>query len=307
MIRVNCNLCGRDDWRLRFPATVKTAIRPDVAAFRCTCAGYGSHLQIVQCRHCGYVYSNPRWLPEALLDAYIAVEDDTYLVERAGRELTFRRHLKALERATGLTGGRLLDVGAYIGVFVEVARKAGWDACGVEPSRWAATVAHQQGLPVIEGTLDAPQLDGQQFDAITLWDVIEHVDDPSGELAKVYRLLRPGGVIAVHTMDIDSLAARLMGRRWPWLMDMHIHYFSRRTLVQMLEKNGFEVIWAGAQGRYLSLGYLSTRVAGFSRPLGRLLGGIVKRLGLAETAVPINFGDLITAYARRPEEGHDKG
>ncbi len=300
MVSVNCNLCGRDDWHVRHPATINGE-RLEVDVFRCTSPGYGHHAQIVQCNHCGFVYANPRWSDEELLDAYTAVEDDAYLKEREGRELTFSKHLQALEKQTGPANGRsLLDIGAYIGVFVETAVAAGWDAWGVEPSAWAAAEAQRQGLNVILGTQDAPELGGRQFDVITMWDVIEHVDDPSGEIAKAYKLLAPGGWLVLHTMDVDSLAARLMGSRWPWFMDMHLYYFSQKTLAQMLVKNGFEVVWAGAQGRYLRLGYLATRVAALNRPLGSLATGLINTLGLKETAVPVNFGDLFTIYARRP-------
>jgi SAM-dependent methyltransferase len=301
LIEVTCNLCGRDDWTLRFRATIEATDDLNVDAFRCTNPGYGHHPQIVQCRHCGYVYANPRWETGELIGAYAAVEDQTYLEERAGRELTFRKHLEALEKRTGgANGRRLLDVGAYIGVFVETAEAAGWNALGVVPSQWAAGVAQGEGLAVIEGTLDAAELEGERFDVVTLWDVIEHVADPRLELAKCFDLLAPGGFVAVHTMDIDSLAARVMGRRWPWLMDMHIHYFSKRTLREMLEGVGFEVVWVGAQGRYLSLGYLATRVGGFSGLLGRFLGRLFGLLRLDSVAVRDNFGDLMTAYGRRP-------
>lgn len=301
MIEVICNLCGRDDWQVRFPATLADENALDVDAFRCTSPGYGHHPQIVRCNHCGLVYANPRWSAEQLVAAYTAVEDETYVQERAGRELTFRRHLEALERQTGPANGRsLLDVGAYIGVFVEVACDAGWRACGVEPSHWAAAEAQRHGLHVIQGTQHAPQLDGRRFDVVTMWDVIEHVADPQAEVRRAYELLKPGGWIALHTMDVDSLTARVMGARWPWLMDMHLYYFSQDTLAQLLRHCGFEVVWSGTQGRYLRLGYLATRVAGLNRHLGRLARRLVTRLGVSEVAVPVNFGDLFTVYARRP-------
>lgn len=300
---VKCNLCGRDDWTLRFAAT----LRPDEAvaadAFSCTNPGYGHHPQIVQCRHCGLVYANPRWAGDELLAAYAAVEDETYVAERQGRELTFQKHLQAMERVSGPADGRsLLDVGAYIGVFVEIALANGWRAMGVEPSQWAAGVAQRQGLPVICGAQDAPDLHGRQFDVVTMWDVIEHVDDPAGEIARAYQLLRPGGLLVIHTMDIDSLMARLMGRRWPWLMDMHIYYFSQKMLATLLRQQGFTIVKSGVAGRYLRLGYLGTRVAGLSRPLGRLVTAMVNRLGWAAKPVPVNFGDLFTVYARRPTD-----
>jgi len=304
MNAVSCNYCGRDEYRVRFPAVVNDDQQLNVEAFRCTSASYGSHAQIVQCRHCGHIYSNPRWSAGQLIEAYIAVEDETYLAEQVGREQTFARHLAALERYTGAGQNRpLLDVGAYVGVFVKVALAAGWQATGVEPSRWAIQTARQSGLPLIEGTLEAEALRDQRFDVVTMWDVIEHMPDPAAELASAFQLLNPGGVLAVHTMDIASPTARLMGRRWPWLMDMHVHYFSRRSLEKFLQKAGFEIIWTGAQGRYLSLGYLVTRVGAMSRPLGRLLGELVYRTGLEKSTVPVNFGDLFTTYARRPEPG----
>ncbi|MBP7999890.1 MAG: class I SAM-dependent methyltransferase [Chloroflexi bacterium] len=304
MIHIVCNLCGRDDWHVRFPVTMTDPDSLNVDAYRCTSSSYGSHAQIVQCNHCGYVYANPRWPSEALIQAYTAVEDEVYEREREGRELTFQKHLQAMEKIRGENKrGRILDVGAYIGVFVEVARQRGWEAWGLEPSAWAAQAAHQRGLNIIEGTLESPTLQGQTFDVITLWDVIEHVDDPYSELARAFQLLTPGGMVVVHTMDIDSWMARLMGARWPWLMDMHIHYFSQKTLAQMLEKIGYRVIWSGAQGRYLRLGYVASRVEGLSPFLGKLFRRVVYGLRLDRLAIPLNFGDLFTVYAIRPEKG----
>lgn len=305
MIAVTCNICGRDDWQVRFPATGTNSTGLDVDAFRCTCDGYGHHPQIVQCNHCGHVYANPRWVADDIMDAYMAVEDTTYLREKVAREKTFLKHLVALEKFTGPGQGRpLLDVGAYIGVFVDVACKRGWQAIGIEPSSWAIKTAMADGIPVIQGTLAASALDERRFEVITMWDVIEHLDDPSAELSRTYELLNPGGLVAVHTMDVDSLVAKAMGERWPWLMDMHVHYFNRSSLRQLLEQNGFEILWIGNEGRYLSLRYLASRLSGMSHPAGYLFGRIVKSLRLEDKIVPVNFGDLFTVYARRSPTGN---
>jgi 2-polyprenyl-3-methyl-5-hydroxy-6-metoxy-1,4-benzoquinol methylase len=301
MIKVQCNLCEKDDWQVLLPSTLHENSAIEVDAFRCTSAEYGRHAQIVKCNHCGYVYANPRWAKDELLHAYESVEDETYVVERQGREITFTRHLQDLEKRVGAGNGRfLLDVGAYIGVFVEIAAANGWHAMGVEPSEWAAKQAQKQGVHVIYGTQDSPALQSQQFDVITMWDVIEHVDDPSAEMAKAYDLLKPGGWLVVHTMDIDSLAARLLKSRWPWFMDMHIHYFGRQTMQDMLAKNGFEVVWSGSKGRYLTINYLVTRIHAFNKHLGQLAAVFVKLFRLGKVAVPINFGDLFTTVAKRP-------
>ncbi len=294
---VTCNLCGHDDTRLRFSSTLPEDTSPqNMEAFRCTSPGYGRHHTIVRCKNCGLIYTNPRFTGEEILDSYVAVEDPLYLEERDGRVLTFERHLRPLEQLKA-PPGKLVDVGAYTGVFVEIAAQHGWDAYGVEPSHWAVEQAQAQGLHMLEGTLATCGLADNSLDVITMWDVIEHVADPFGEMQQAQKLLKPGGLLVVHTMDIDSGFARVMGSRWPWLMEMHIYYFSRRTLKAMLEKAGFTVIRVEPQGRYLRLGYFATRIGGFSPLMGRLLGRLFRVLHLSEMPVPLNFGDLVTAYA----------
>jgi 2-polyprenyl-3-methyl-5-hydroxy-6-metoxy-1,4-benzoquinol methylase len=294
---VNCNLCGRDETQVRFPSTLPEDKAPqNVEAFRCTSPGYGRHHTVVQCRHCGLLYTNPRFDGEEILDSYVAVEDPLYLQERDGRVLTFERHLRPLEQIKA-PPGKLLDVGAYTGVFVEIAAQHGWEACGVEPSHWAVGQARERGLHMLEGTLASSGVATESIDVVTMWDVIEHVADPFGEMQQAHRLLKTGGLLVVHTMDIDSLFARVMGSRWPWLMEMHIYYFSRRTLKQMLEKAGYTVIRVEPQGRYLRLGYFATRIGGFSPWLGRLLSRLFRATRLNEMPIPLNFGDLVTAYA----------
>jgi ubiquinone/menaquinone biosynthesis C-methylase UbiE len=237
-----------------------------------------------------------------IVETYQAVEDPLNLEEREGRVLTFEHHLKPLERITGMPDGRpLLDVGCYTGVFVEIAARHGWDAWGVEPSRWAVTQAQARGLHVVQGTLDTADLPEAYFDVVTLWDVIEHVTDPQRTLQQVRRLLKPEGWVVVHTIDIDSLFARLMGARWPWLMEMHIYYFSRHTLRAMLERCGFRVLSDRPQGRYLRLGYLMNRVGALLPPVGRPAEALVTRLNLRSVAAPVNLGDLFTAYAQKAD------
>ena len=297
---VQCNLCGQDETLVRFPSTLTAEALPQtVDAFRCTSPGYGRHFTIVQCKNCGLVYTNPRLDGRQIINSYEAVEDPLYIEERDGRVLTFERHLKPLEKLHA-PPGKLLDVGAYTGVFVEIAAQHGWDAWGLEPGHWAVEQARLHGLNMIEGTLARSGLEDQSFDVVTLWDVIEHLTDPFGEIQQTYRVLKSGGLLVIHTMDIESVFARVMRSRWPWLMEMHVYFFSHRTLTAMLEKAGFKVIRSVPQGRYLRLGYFATRISGFSPLLGKLLGGVFKALHLRQVPIPLNFGDLFTAYAVKP-------
>jgi hypothetical protein len=196
MEHVNCNLCGRDETRVRFPSTLPEDAGPQhMEAFRCTSPGYGQHHTVVQCQHCGLLYTNPRFAGGDILESYVAVEDPLYLQERDGRVLTFERHLRPLEKIKA-PPGKLLDVGAYTGVFVEIAAQHGWQAAGVEPSHWAVEQAREHGLHMIEGTLASSGLDAGSLDVVTMWDVIEHVADPLGD-ATSSSVVEDGGLLVV--------------------------------------------------------------------------------------------------------------
>jgi 2-polyprenyl-3-methyl-5-hydroxy-6-metoxy-1,4-benzoquinol methylase len=268
--------------------------------YACTSSAYGECGPIVQCTSCGFVYQNPQPDPECILDAYEAVVDERYAEEREGRVHTFRRAVEEIEQFAA--PGRLLDIGAHLGVFVEVARAHGWDAVGIEPSRWAVNAARARNVPVRWGTIADLANSDMQYDAITMWDVIEHLPDPSGDVRLLRRALRPGGLIAVSTMDVDAPIARVLGRRWPWYMQMHLSYFSRKTLARMIENAGYRVVGIQRHTRIVRLGYVTHQIA---ERLGPVLGPVaraISRSRLGERLVSIDFGDIITLYAvSRPE------
>jgi 2-polyprenyl-3-methyl-5-hydroxy-6-metoxy-1,4-benzoquinol methylase len=297
-----CCLCGADNTTVIIPSTLDRIKHGNWNAFACTSSGYGKHGPIVRCDSCGLVYADPRPESEEVLNIYEAVQDPLYVEERAGRILTFEHHLRPLEKITGPANGRrLLDVGAYTGVFVEIATRHGWDAWGIEPSTWAVEQAHNEGLQMMVGTLESNFLPDNSYDVITMWDVIEHVTNPKETLSAAWRVLRPGGYLVVHTMDLASPFAKLMGKKWPWFMEMHLYYFNRETMRKMLELVNFEVIWMGAQGRYLQTGYLASRVAALIPLVGHPLECLITGLNLRKIPLRVNLGDLFTTYAKKPE------
>jgi 2-polyprenyl-3-methyl-5-hydroxy-6-metoxy-1,4-benzoquinol methylase len=312
---VPCNLCGADDYRVRYPSTLSASNdRPsDPEHYLCTTLSYGEHFRIVQCAQCGLVYTSPRRKPAAILNDYESVVDTRYLEEQAARVATFAQNIRPLEKLLGhevngraagqrTNHNRLLDVGAHVGIFVEVAAKRGWEAAGLEPSRWAVEEGHRRGLTMHQGTLRDAELDAASYDAVTMWDVVEHLIDPMADLVEAARLLKPGGALLVHTINIDSALARLMGKRWPWLVEMHNYFFSPATLGAMVEKAGLEVRSSHIQGRYLHLGYLLSRLSGFNTTLGRWAENTTKALGVEHWLVPINTGDLFTMLATKPDK-----
>lgn len=300
-VRVNCPLCGANDFKLRFAARRGPKETAAAQRYCCTSPFLASYGDIVQCRRCGMLFSNPQLAPEVICQRYREVVDPLYLEESPAREKTFARQLRRLARFTSPPGA-LLDVGCYTGVFMKLAAAAGWRVTGLELSGWAAAIARRaSGGEVVECELEKSGLERESFDVITFWDVLEHVSDPRVVLQQVHGLLKPGGIVALSTHLVDSAAARLAGRRYPFFMDMHMVHFSRATLKRLLRESGFTVVAWQRHHRVLHLGYLLERLAALmpGPALKRGCGWLARRRPLSGRFVAIGFMGLVDVYARK--------
>jgi len=294
---VPCCLCGSWDAQELYPASERRNGHGSTDLYACTSTAFGMCGPIVKCVRCGLVYQSPIPSGEEIIDAYDGVVDERYVEERSGRIETFGRDLAAVERHE--RGGKLLDVGCHLGLFLEVARERGWDVTGVEPSHWSVEQARKGGLDVRHGTLETVHFPDETFDVVTMWDVVEHLPDPLGELKRMHRILRPDGLLALSTMNVDALFPRLAGRRWPWYMQMHLVYFSRRTLHNMLTKAGYQVIDVTSHRRVVRLSYLVSRLEPYCRPAYRMLDRMVRLTGQGDRLVAVDLGDIFMMFARK--------
>jgi len=290
---VRCNLCGADD-------TVHVA---EIDGFH-----------IVKCRQCGLVYVNPRYRQQQLQEIYTEEYYDhdginngleffgysNYVDDEENIKTTFAKRLNTIERYA--TKGRLLDVGCATGFFLDLARSNGWEVIGSEVSEFSARYARQTlGLDVRLGTLKQLSFEDQAFDVVTMWDVIEHVPDPLGELREVWRILRDGGVLSIITPDVGSLVARLLGSRWEEFRRVreHVYFFSRRTMCETLRRAGFRVLKTEYADKVFYLGPAMHRLKYY------MLDGVltqaatagVYKLGLDKMRLNINPFTKMAVYA----------
>lgn len=207
---------------------------------------------MVRCRDCGLVFQDPQPDDETLAATYYHDEEWTRAIETELRETLLERareHVGRLDAAGVRPPGRLLDVGAAAGAFLETAAAAGWEATGVELGAASAAAARARGLDVRTGTLDeaAPGLDGG-FDLVTFWDVLEHLRDPRRELAAARELLPPGARIAATMPNVEGWYPRVTHRlfarrtgRWEYPeLPVHLYDFAPATLRRLLEDAGFD-------------------------------------------------------------------
>jgi SAM-dependent methyltransferase len=130
------------------------------------------------------------------------------------------------------------------------------------------------------------------FDVITLWDVIEHVAQPAEVLATIHGMLKPEGRLLVNYPDYGSWMARLLGRRWPFLLSVHLLYYTRATMTRQLQRAGFTPLRIQPHFQALKLGYILKRMEPYlalSRPLRAMVEGI----GLGGVPVTYNMGQTL--------------
>jgi len=156
----------------------------------------------------------------------------------------FDRRRLALLRAAGVAPpARLLDAGAGRGRFVNAASAAGYEATGIEPDPARAAAARAAGAAVQAAAIEGAAVPAGALDAVTLWHVLEHVDDPAAALARVGGWLRPGGVLLVGCPNLGSVQARLGGARWFHLdLPRHRTHFTVTGLRTLLEREAFDVL-----------------------------------------------------------------
>ena len=225
----DCLICGSDRiYRFKAQAYDTTA------AFQ---------VNITECRDCTFAWQFPLDITEQqsidLFESAYADEgktqsgyfDPEYKIEIAKLELAFVDSLS-------INNKTLLDIGAGSGIFAEVAARNRWTVTAVDPALNINRLDNNPHIKAIKGTTDdIPQ--GELFDVVTLWDVIEHVTTPCDLISTAGRYLKEDGWLVIETGNYKS-ADRVSGGKDAWIYQKdHKWYFDPQSLQYLMEKSGF--------------------------------------------------------------------
>ena len=200
------------------------------------------------CNRCGAIYLDPMPVADQVTAVY---QDPAYFAgdgESGYRDYTamhkalaphFRRRLRILAERLPRRG-HLLDVGCADGYFLALAQADGWEVAGVEISEpMAKEAARRLRIPVATSLNDLPGT----YDAITLWEVVEHFPDPVAELRRLAGRLRPGGVLMLSTPNAGHWQALRAPETWTaYRPPAHVVLFTTDALKIALEKADFSPI-----------------------------------------------------------------
>ena len=252
---------------------------------------------IVRCPRCGHMQLDRFPERPELAEAYAVAESDAYIEEEAGQRATARAILERIEHHAA--PGALVDLGCWVGFFLDEAVRRGWRGVGVEPSEFASSYARERlGLDVRTAELDDAGLEPGAFDVAFMGDVIEHLVDPRAALLEVGELLAAGGLVALALPDAGSRLARAMGRRWWSVIPTHVQYFTRASLATLLRRSGFEPLEVATAPKAFTVRYYLERIGGYQPALARGLVRGARAVGVAERPWAPDFRDRMLVIAR---------
>lgn len=257
------------------------------------------HYRIVRCNTCGLVRSDPIADPEIVRQLYAQSTFD-YDDEVDNLKLTYGRYLSSLDKY-GAQKDSLLEIGCGNGFFLEEALKGGYaSVCGVEPSKDAVARSGPSVRSHIFCDIIRPNLfREEQFDVLCMFQVLDHISDPSGLLDECFRVLKPGGLFLCLNHNIESLSAMFFGERSPVVDIEHTYLYSPDTISRLFVSRGFDVLDIGSALNIYSLYYVG-RLA----PLpGMIKGFLLKCLKIKlfrRIRLTVPLGNLCLV-ARKPK------
>jgi len=291
METVGCLSCGNDDFE-----TLIFASDP--------ITGIGGRFRVVRCRQCQLAFTNPRptqgsiglFYPDSYAP-YKRSDKSGRLRTRWKTSLTksilstqygyprqsgsrFTNCLSLLARACYRRRrqrqswipfrqpGRLLDFGCGAGGFLQEMRAYGWSVEGLDMSETVARQVHDQtGIPVHVGTLPHPSLTPESYDAVTMWNALEHVHWPSEVVRAAADALRPGGILVIGVPNFASWSFEKFQQNWYALeLPRHLVHFTPATLTSLLSQAGFRIQSVDQIGR---VGWMRRSARSFAAGQGK--------------------------------------
>ncbi len=201
-----------------------------------------------ECAGCSSLFLNPQPDDQVLGkiygdDYFLGGQSEADLAQREEmKRATARLYLDQLDAYAEQKRGKLLEIGCGQGELLVEAESRGYNVTGIEYSEHAASLARQRlhSGEVFVGELETAQFPAQSFDVVIHADVIEHVRDPRAFMMEINRILKPGGILMMVTISIDSWTSRLLKHNWMEFKVEHMSYFSDNALQGLMFSSGFE-------------------------------------------------------------------
>ena len=154
-------------------------------------------------------------------------------------------------------------------------------------------------IDINPGTLFDQKFKTGTFDVVTLWDVIEHTTEPDKVLKECNKILKKKRLLVINYPDFGSWMAKGTGRKWVFLLSVHLYYFTPDTIKKMLEKCGFTIVKVKPHFQKLEIGYLFFRMGAYSKLLSTMGVKLTNMLHMNKWKIPYWLGQTFVAARKK--------
>lgn len=246
-----CPLCSNSKISLYLKCTDHLLSKEEFELFRCSQCGFVFTREYPDAHDIGKYYETEDYISHD--DRAEGVLNKIY---RSARKVMLHRKKRSVENATGYKNGRILDIGCGTGYFAGTMKKGGWDVTGIEPNKKARDFGSRLFAIDVLSPDEISDLPDGSFDAVTMWHVLEHLNDPFKYAAEILRLLKPDGLFLAAVPNCSSYDAEYYGKFWAaYDVPRHIWHFTTDTFRIFAEKTGFRI--SGIRTLPLDVFYIS--------------------------------------------------
>lgn len=200
----------------------------------------------VRCLSCNLIFLNPCFKDKYLEKYYQnmhTMQADTVKKESKFYNRIYNFGLATINKSINTKEKKILDIGCSSGYFLDIAKKQKWKTYGVELNKKEITKAIKNHFVVNENFFNLKKHFKFKFDAITMWDVIEHIKDCNKLLQNLRKMLNTDGIFFFQTPNVDSLAARILQEKCNVFDGFeHVNLFNEHNVFKLAKNNGFKVI-----------------------------------------------------------------
>lgn len=234
--------------------------------------------QIYECLNCGLLFTEPRPGKDKIGEYYKSDEYYSHQENKVGfiprvyetvKSMNLKRKWKLATK--GKSVGTVLDIGCGVGDFLHIMESQGWKTVGIEPSEEAKAIAKKRTKAQLFSPENIEQLPDGSFDLITMWHVLEHVDDLKTEIAHLERLLKQGGRLVLALPNFKSYDAQYYKSQWAaYDVPRHLNHFCKKSITNIFKDSNLkwnETKKLGWDAYYIS--YLSEQYKRHKFPLLR--------------------------------------
>ncbi len=207
----------------------------------------------------------------------------------------FNLRLNKLKKYFNFENKSLLEIGSAYGYFLNLIKNNFKDVSGVEISEDCLNFCSENYDFKTYDFLEFENKLDSKFDIFCLWDVIEHLKDPNKYLNKINKLSNKGAYIALTTGNIESMNAKIFKENWRLIHPpTHLHYFSPKSIEEILNRNNFKIIHFEHCGYYRSIDFILYKLK-----LKKYFNFFFKNTKIKLPSIYLNMYDIMYVIAQK--------